>query len=371
LEQEQDFFYNKKPWSKYKDLILDYYLQPYLQKIKNLRKPILVVDCFAGQGRFDDGESGSPLIILEKLQKLHQEEYKVTGYFIETVESRYEKLKRNMEGSIVPLVTRRGDFRNFVPEIARLAKDSSVFVYLDPLKPSQLLFEDMKLVYDNLQEGRSVETLINFMSWSFLRGVWGIQEKILSNDKVLPDHPLTLRLNKIAGGTYWQKIAFEYVGSESERAEKLAEGYASTLHTTGFAYVLKYAIRNKYEDQSPKYHLIFGSRHPDALELMNRAMVKARREFVKKGFIDGYLFPNQPDKEVIKPKEIEKVVVDTAKRVGKTTWKNLRVQTTIANPSIYTDSEFNRAIKEAIKTGKLKSSCAGTKIEEDAMVWSS
>lgn len=364
-----DFFREKKPWSKYKDLILDYYLQPYLEKIKNLRKPILIVDCFAGPGRFfEDGEPGSPLIILDRLRSLHERGFNVCGFFIEQDEYLYDKLTKNVKATSVPCQTRCGDFRNFVQEISQLARDSSAFVYLDPLRPSDLLFNDMRLVYDYLRVGRSVETLINFMSWNFLRGVWGNRAKIISNGRVLPDHHLTLQFDKVAGGTYWQNVAFESVVSENDRADKLAEGYAAMLHTW-FQWVLKYAIKDKYEAQSPKYHLIFGSRHPDALELMNCAMVKARREFVKDGFIVGHLFPNQPDKEVIKPKEIEKVVVDTAKIVGKTTWKNLRVRATIANPYIYTDSEFDRGIKQAIKEGLLCSDCPGTKVEESATVW--
>ena len=70
MDSVYDFFKRKRDWSKYKDLILDYYLGPYLQIVKQIRKPILVVDCFAGPGRFDDGQSGSPLIIAKHLQKL-------------------------------------------------------------------------------------------------------------------------------------------------------------------------------------------------------------------------------------------------------------------------------------------------------------
>lgn len=368
MERAQEFFDNKKPWSKYKDLILDYYLQPYLWKIKNLGKPILVVDCFAGPGRFEDGEPGSPLIILDKLRALHEQGYRVTGYFIEREKSLYRRLENNIAEISVPSIPQMGDFRDFVADVAELARDSSVFLYLDPKKPSQLLFEDMKLVYDNLRSGRSVEALINFMSWSFLRGVWGNQEKILSNGIVIPEHPLTLHFNEIAGGKYWQDIAFESQISGNERADMLARGYADKLHTW-FKCALSYPIRERYQSQCPKYHLIFGSRHSGALELMNRAMVKARREFVKEGFIEGYLFPNQPEKEVIKLTEVEKVIVDTARRVGRSKWKNLRVQATISNPCIYTDSEFNKAIKEAIKKGNLNSSCVGTKIEENAEVW--
>ena len=65
----QDFFKAKRPWSKYKDFILGYYLEPYIPKVATLKKPILVVDCFAGCGRFGDGEPGSPLIIAPIIKK--------------------------------------------------------------------------------------------------------------------------------------------------------------------------------------------------------------------------------------------------------------------------------------------------------------
>jgi len=102
---------------------------------------------------------------------------------------------------------------------------------------------------------------------------------------------------------------------------------------------------------------------------MNRAMVKARREFIEAGFIKGFLFPNQPDKEVIRPEEIKKMVIETCQKLGRTNWTDLRIGTTIAYPSLYTDSEFNRAIKEAIKAGDIASNWSGKKIEENALVW--
>jgi len=58
----EDFFKHKKSWSKYKDFILDYYLTPYIAKVKMLKRPILIIDCCAGPGKFEDGEDGSPVI---------------------------------------------------------------------------------------------------------------------------------------------------------------------------------------------------------------------------------------------------------------------------------------------------------------------
>ncbi len=59
----QNFFEKKKEWSKKKDRILSTYLKPYLAKVAITKKPLIFIDCFAGKGKFDDGEIGSPLII--------------------------------------------------------------------------------------------------------------------------------------------------------------------------------------------------------------------------------------------------------------------------------------------------------------------
>jgi len=368
LENVLHFFQQKKPWSKYKDLILDYYLGPYLQKIKILGKPILVVDCFAGPGKFDDGENGSPIIITKKLRSLSVAGFSVSAYFIEANHELYSRLQENVRDSNIPIETRLGNFSDYLDEISYLARNSSVFVYLDPFKPTDLRFEDMRSVYDQLHVGQSVETLINFMTWSFLRGVWGTKNQMMTNGQIQIHNSHVNRFNQIAGGTYWQKIAFNSFPSQRIRTDGLANGYANELRRW-FKYVLTYPIREKYATRFPKYHLIFGSRSYHAVDIMNRAMVRARREFVEAGFIKGFLFPNQPDKEVIRPEEIKKLVIQTSQKIGKVTWTKLRISATIANPGLYTDSEFNRAIKQAIKEGLLLSNCPGTKIQEKALIW--
>jgi len=178
MTDAQEFFREKKPWSRYKDLILDYYLEPYLAKVATLGKPILVVDCFAGAGQFDDGESGSPLIISKRLEVVQSRGVDVLGFYVERDPTLYDRLKSNVRNLHIPVRTAPGDFREHVDEIARLAKDRTVFVYLDPLRPSDLLFGDMESVYRQLEAGRSIEVLINFMSTGFLRAALGLSDHI-------------------------------------------------------------------------------------------------------------------------------------------------------------------------------------------------
>ncbi len=362
------FFSKKRSWSNYKDGILDYYLEPYLVKVSKLQRPILIVDCFAGPGKFGDGSLGSPLIISNRLAEISKRNIQVHGYFIESNNILYEQLEKNTSVLNIKKTVRNGCFRNYIDEIAYLAKTHTVFVYLDPIKPSDLLFDDLKAVYDNLRSGQSVETLINLMSRNFLRGIWGNIKKFALNKTILNNHPLVIDFNNIAGGPYWQHIVTDHTITQKDQIDLFAKEYTELLHRW-FNWTIHYPVREKYSYQFPKYHLVFGSRSPDAVDLMNRSMVNARRKFVAANYVEGMLFPNQPEKEVVKPIDVERKILEVARKIGKTTWKMLRIYSTIDDPCMYTDSEFNHAIKKSIRKGILKSSCPGTKIENDAYVW--
>lgn len=78
-----DFFEKKRDWSRYKDFILGYYLEPYIPKVNTLKRPILVVDCFAGRGVFSDGQPGSPIIIATAMKKWRGKGVPIRGVFIE------------------------------------------------------------------------------------------------------------------------------------------------------------------------------------------------------------------------------------------------------------------------------------------------
>jgi len=363
-----EFFDRKKPWSKYKDLILDYYLQPYLAKVRRIGRPVLVVDCFAGAGRFEDGEEGSPLIIARHLHELHGHGASVLGMFIESNDNLHKRLKENLAPFEFPIVTRLGDFHAYVEEIQSYARTHSTFLFVDPIRPRDLRFHDLALVYDKLRSGRSVETLVNFLSTGFVRRALGLLDRARQQGVLLSAHPEVTTCDSIAGGTYWQQIVLEESLSQRERIHRVAQGYADSLHQW-FQYVLPFPIRQRYGDEQPKYHLIFGSRHPDALELMNCAMVKARREIVDATFVDGMLFPNQPGEEVVDPALVEDLIVRTSTEVGRTTWKLLRVAATISAPCKYTEAELNRAIKAAIKSKRVLSTSTGQRIEKAAEVW--
>jgi three-Cys-motif partner protein len=368
LSDAANFFGRKKQWSKYKDLILDYYLRPYLRKVARLSKPILLVDCFAGAGRFEQGgDEGSPLILARHAVECVDRGMSVRVLLIEKARELFDRLTRNVEPREF-IELRFGDFHEYLEEIAAMARSHTVFLYLDPIAPGDLYFEDLAHTYERLRVGQSVETLCNFLSPHFLRRATGLVGRAKAQEGLDRTHGEVQACDAIAGGTYWQPIVMNVRVGFAEKVECIAKEYADRLHEW-FKYVLWYPIREKYSHRVPKYHLVFGTRHPDAVDLMNRAMVKARREFVGSESVAGMLFPNQPADEVVNPRDVERLVLETAREAGRTSWRLLRVSATIRKPGKYTDSELDQAIKRAIKSTSLGSNASGVRIEEGASVW--
>ena len=143
-ESAIEFFKEKREWSKYKDLILDYYLKPYLAKVLTLGKKVVVVDFCAGPGKFDDGELGSPLIIGNILSEYHQDGKDVQGYFVEQNSTLFSRLEKNLSSLKVPYELKHDSFENCIDEIAEISKTCTIFLYIDPFKPSCLHFNELK-----------------------------------------------------------------------------------------------------------------------------------------------------------------------------------------------------------------------------------
>lgn len=100
MSSVENFFRKKKGWSLIKDQIFDYYLTPYIAKILTTRKPLIIIDCFAGKGKFDDQAIGSPLIIAQHIERILSDEGRlnrnISAIFIES--KYYKELEDNLSG---------------------------------------------------------------------------------------------------------------------------------------------------------------------------------------------------------------------------------------------------------------------------------
>jgi len=285
---DKSFFNEKRHWSKRKDRILECYLPPYLAKIAHLKAPILIVDAFAGPGKFGDGEPGSPLIICQSVKKALSKglSVPVSVLCIEDDRELFSQLSR-LIGKFPFAETRHGKFGDYIQQIQEKAKDHSVFLYVDPFTVEGLDWARMDCVFQQLSISHmSIEVLMNFNARSFVRRGLAVLKLAVpeSNPEIedteeidapLVTPPSIKRLNRVAGGDWWQNI-LDSSSSFPEKVQNMTNGVCERLRER-FQEVCQHAIKALPHHDVPKYYLIFGSRHPDALMLMNEEMVKSLR----------------------------------------------------------------------------------------------
>lgn len=304
-KNQNNFFKRIKPWAEYKNFILDYYLKPYFAKTKKLTKPILIVDCCSGPGKFEDGTNGSPLLIAKHLKENTENGINCRGLFIERRKVWFEQLKSNLDSFSSCCETRKGDFKNYWDEICGLANSHTIFVYLDPFGVEDLLFDNFVLLLETISKSTSIELLFNwncigFLRWAIaaLKGRKKAQNIFQQIDARYTEEVMEIEctsiesLNLIANGDYWKDIINSKDTINLHECEKEMMGaYLSQFPIK----ILKgnYAIRPKY-GTLPKYHLIFFTRSHEALFLMNDTMAKARRNSLNKQFVEDFLFDLTP-----------------------------------------------------------------------------
>lgn len=284
-KKNDDFFAEKKPWSKVKDELLGCYFQLYVQKILYTYKPLVYVDCFAGKGKFDDGNPGSPIIALNIIddclsKTTISQKPKIEKFFIDLnyASELQENLKSYNDVTIIS-----GRYEDKIDEILENKKDYNVFLYIDPYGIKAL---DC-LKFDKLANNRfkSIELLINMNSFGFLREacrVQGIQFKTDDNFADLIEYEPSIfevtnnslqvskeKLNNIAGGDYWIEIIEKYKNhqlSGYEAEELFSEQYCKRLRRS-YPYVLNMPIRLQ-QGQHTKYRMIHATKHKDGCLLM-------------------------------------------------------------------------------------------------------
>jgi three-Cys-motif partner protein len=375
-----NFFDKKRDWSKYKDFILGYYLEPYVPKVNTLRKPILVVDGFAGRGEFDDGQPGSPLIIATTVKKWRDKGVPIRGIFIEADPDNYAHLKKAINEHRDYADVRFGSFDDHLPDIARQAKQNTVFLYVDPYTVRGLIFDRMKAVYDQIRlSSMSIEVLINFNAAAFMRWALAAVKRHQDIPAETADEPLDqleeategpvelATLNAIAGGDYWKPIALDSSLDLPQKMDRFTDEYMGRM-LSSFTYVARCEIKAKYHHKVPKYYLIYATRHEDGLELINDAMCKARVEFLGSEFKKNFLFDLTPEAELPDLGELKSELLAVLGKERHLSRKALRLKGLLGHFGRFETKDHNTAIGELLKAGKLSSSTGKTRINDDVVL---
>lgn len=322
--QNESFFDAKKEWSRTKDKLLHDYLVPYVQKILQTKHPLLYVDCFAGRGVFEDGSLGSPRIALDVIKnaicQTKARNIKVNCVFIEKRDSQI--LKENIEkceaikyvkrevvggsfddqiGDIIHRYTREVRYNSFLKRTFEISKPTNLFLYIDPYGIKGLNYDTFFHFATPSVAINTVEILLNFNSFGFVREACRIckKEKYLTDTAPQLEEGLDIQnensLDRIVGGNYWKapilkikkNIKAQYVEME------LSALFCNHLKKI-FKYVFALPIKSRNENAPIKYRMIYMTNHRDGAILMITNMLKRWEDYVSMQGQD-YLWKPMPD----------------------------------------------------------------------------
>jgi len=284
----ENFFRKKKGWSLIKDQIFDYYLTPYIAKILTTRKPLIIIDCFAGKGKFDDQAIGSPLIIAQHIERILSDEGRlnrnISAIFIES--KYYKELEDNLSGYRNCSVW-AGTFEDNLSKVLEMNSSNNVFVYVDPYGIKSLDFK--RFISIKEKNFNTLEMLVNFNSFGFLREGCRLLkcDRLLGNliadsDYEIDEANNISKMDRIANGNYWQQIIEDFQDRKinmTQAEERFSKKYIKQIESL-FKYVVTIPIKQKTH-HLPKYRLIFGTDSPDGLILMADNMHKKWKQIVE------------------------------------------------------------------------------------------
>lgn len=277
-----DFHKEVKIWSKIKHQILRNYLALLLGKLGRPGTRVYNVDGFAGQGRYEDGNPGSPLIAAELaanpkqssrrdvLRCINVERDPVTFANLELHTREYVK-----QGLVTNL---QGSFEEHLETILERIKDWAAFFFIDPFGTTSVEFSTLERIARRSTQAKT-EVLVRFDDARVKRLLaWARNHKDSSTDRLrLTAGQFLRRVRNLTSDEAIEDVLLQDLST----SESLVKGYVDAVKKRGlFSYGLAYPIRNPVTENH-HYFLVHFCNHEDGYHYMANFMALAERSAVQ------------------------------------------------------------------------------------------
>ncbi len=290
---DAEFFRKKRAAAVLKHGVLSRYLVPFTTKTSSAATGgrVVVLDGYAGSGRYDDGSAGSPIFIAEAARRLPPGR-KAQLLFVEERPARVGKLRQVLgaEAADVDWTVEKGTVEQYLDQALTIADGVPFFALLDPCGLG-LTFEDIATrIYGRpyFQYSPGTEVLVNF-SADAIRRIGG---RLIKEQEGAAGREATLeRMDAACGGDWWRDT-YRQASDNAEAVTAIAAEYLDRLVEATKAGGWVFDVKNAAHQQA-RYSLLFLSRHPDGLMVFGEALSTAQEEW-REALAEGTLL-GEPD----------------------------------------------------------------------------
>jgi len=269
-----------QPQSVFKHRILDQYVIRYAAMTASRLTPkrAVIVDGFAGRGRYDNGSAASAETIMLHAQKLRNTT-QIDIFLVEKSRRDYKVLDEvadQYRANGIRIETRNGECGDYLDEAVSLANGASLFLFLDPCGVN-LPFETLDDVLRRRRDWPRTEVLLNF-SADLIRRAGGQYKKGQL------DLGGVAAADIMCGGEWWRDVALnEHVASGGKDWESAAEVVAVEYARRLSGGRLNWAVApvRRQPHHQPVYHLIFLTADPHGLWVFGNAASVAREKWLE------------------------------------------------------------------------------------------
>jgi three-Cys-motif partner protein len=206
MSANESFFVRRKAAAAFKHGILSQYPPVFVAKAGSVTDGrVVFLDGYAGQGRYDDGSPGSPLLFVQAARASPNRS--VTGIFVEQDAERYASLCRVLDETdpdrTVPRIVEPGDLGTLLPSLLPAAAGAALFAFLDPFGTAL----DVDRLRDDLlrRPGRApTEVLLHFSVSTIARMGGILNAGFARGGLTIPERKTVARADAFLGGHWWR-----------------------------------------------------------------------------------------------------------------------------------------------------------------------
>lgn len=270
------------PQSQFKHEILRQYLDPFagMTGSQNSAGRLVILDGYAGIGRYPSGEPASAELIMKTAQRFKKR--KVQPFFIEAHRPRFVSLQAvvaEYAAKGVEATAKQGKVEDHLDAVVQMATNVPLFMFLDPCG-AVVPFDTLASILTGPRRSSrpATEVLLNF-SADFTRRTAGALRAGQTEHEGIPV------LDRTCGGTWWREVALDAVGQATDTtfepaALAVVTDYAARLGEAARSRPMVIPVRKRQHHQ-PTYHLVFLTRSPYGEWVFGVSVAKARKVWLR------------------------------------------------------------------------------------------